>query len=81
MGVGAKDPIDQLLVRKYADLKVENHSMAESAVPPEKMYEVMNDYAASQRMMLNLSNKLKNVGKSLHIKSAYKNYAYQQAQY
>lgn len=58
MAVGAKDYIDQLLVRKYADEKVDNHDGIESMVSPEKMMEAMNDLASVQRHMALLSHKL-----------------------
>ena len=77
MAVGANDYIDRLLVKKYAELQVDNHTMAESAVPPKKMYEIMNDYAASQRMMLGLQQKLRTVGERLQTKTASASYARQ----
>ncbi|MFA6989638.1 MAG: hypothetical protein WC197_06180 [Candidatus Gastranaerophilaceae bacterium] len=77
MAIGANDYIDRLLVKKYANEQVDNHDMAASAVPPEKMYEIMNDYAASHRMMLGLQAKLKQVGAKLQSHSASRNYARQ----
>jgi hypothetical protein len=74
MAVGANDYIDKLLVRKYADAKMENHEMVKSAISPEKMYEIMNDYAASHRMALNLQMKLKNVANTLQSQAACRNY-------
>jgi len=58
MSVGARDYIDKLLVKKYADEKVDNHEMMESMVDPDKMLEAMNDVAAVQRNMFALSQKL-----------------------
>ena len=58
MAVGARDYIDQLLVKKYADEKVDNHDALESMVDPNKMLEVMNDVAMIQRNMFALSQKL-----------------------
>ena len=58
MAVGAKDYIDKLLVKKYSKQQVDNHEPIESMVDPEKMMETMNDYAAIQRSMFNLSNRL-----------------------
>ena len=55
MAIGARDYIDKLLVKKYADEKVDNHDAVESMVNPEKMLEAMNDVAAIQRNMLMLS--------------------------
>lgn len=58
MAVGARDYIDQLLVKKYADEKVDNHESMESMVDPEKMLEAMNDVAMIQRNMFALSQRL-----------------------
>ncbi|MBE7710760.1 MAG: hypothetical protein E7Z92_01330 [Cyanobacteria bacterium SIG31] len=58
MAIGARDYIDQLLVKKYADEKVDNHDALESMVNPEKMLEAMNDVAMLQRNMFALSQKL-----------------------
>ena len=37
MAVGARDYIDKLLVKKYADEKVDNHEAMESMINPDKM--------------------------------------------
>lgn len=58
MAVGARDYIDKLLVKKYADEKVDNHDAMESMINPDKMLETMNDVAAMQRNMFALSQKL-----------------------
>ena len=58
MAVGARDYIDKLLVKKYADEKVDNHEAMESMVNPEKMLEAMNDYAATLRNMMELKQRL-----------------------
>lgn len=58
MAVGARDFIDQLLVKKYQDQKVDNHELVKSAVSPEKMLEVMNDYAEVTRGMLMLKQQM-----------------------
>ena len=58
MAVGARDYIDKLLVKKYADEKVDNHDAMVSMVNPNKMLEVMNDVAEIQRNMFMLSQKL-----------------------
>ena len=55
MAVGARDYIDKLLVKKYADEKVDNHEAMESMINPDKMLEAMNDVAAIQRNMFMLS--------------------------
>lgn len=58
MAVGAKDYIDQLLVKKYSQEKVDNHDLTPSMVDPAKMMEAMNDYASMSRNMFTLSQKL-----------------------
>ena len=58
MAIGARDYIDKLLVKKYADEKVDNHEALESMIDPNKMLEVMNDVAMVQRNMFALSQKL-----------------------
>ena len=58
MAVGAEDYIDQLLVKKYADEKVDNHDDMESMVDPEKMMEAMNDYGSMYRNMMTLKQRL-----------------------
>lgn len=58
MAVGAEDYIDQLLVKKYADEKVDNHDDMESMVDPEKMMEAMNDYGSMYRNMMALKQRL-----------------------
>lgn len=58
MAIGAHDYIDQLLVKKYAQEKVDNHEGVESMVRPEEMMKAMNDYASVSRNMFALSQKL-----------------------
>lgn len=58
MAVGAEDYIDQLLVKKYAEEKVDNHDNMESMVDPQKMMDAMNDYAAMLRNMSTLKQRL-----------------------
>ena len=36
MAIGAKDHIDQLLVKKYAQSQVDNHDNTASMISPEK---------------------------------------------
>ena len=59
MAIGAEDYIDQLLVKKYADEKVDNHDNMESMVDPNKMMGAMNDYASMYRNMMTLKHRLK----------------------
>lgn len=61
MAVGPKDHIDKLLVKKYSKEQVDNHSDMTSMIDPEKMMEVMNDYAMMHKNMNALNQKLKNV--------------------
>lgn len=58
MAIGAHDYIDQLLVKKYAQEKVDNHDNVASMVNPEEMMRAMQDYASTQRNLLALKNKL-----------------------
>ena len=58
MAIGARDYIDKLLVKKYADEKVDNHDALESMVDPNKMLDAMNDVAMIQRNMFALSHRL-----------------------
>lgn len=60
MAIGPEDYIDQLLVKKYAQEKVDNHDGTPSMVNPEKMMEAMTDYASMSRNMFVLSQKLTN---------------------
>ena len=64
MAVGARDYIDKLLVKKYADEKVDNHEAMES------MLEAMNDVATIQRNMFMLSQKLSSACYAINAKSA-----------
>lgn len=74
MAVGARDYIDKLLVKKYADEKVDNHEALESMVDPQKMLDAMNDIATIQRNMFALSQKLQMSCYAINARSArYKN--------
>ncbi|MDD3435759.1 MAG: hypothetical protein PHC64_01255 [Candidatus Gastranaerophilales bacterium] len=70
MPIGAEDYIDQLLVQKYAQEKVDNHDGIKSMVEPEKMMEAMTDYANMSRNMFALSQKLKAACYSINAISA-----------
>ena len=70
MAIGARDYIDQLLVKKYANEKMDNHDGATSMVDPEKMMEAMNDYASMSRNMFALSQKLNNACNAVNTKRA-----------
>jgi len=58
MSIGAEDYIDQMLVKKYAEEKVDNHENMESMVDPERMLEAMNDYAGMYRNIMALKQRL-----------------------
>ncbi len=70
MAIGARDYIDKLLVKKYADEKVDNHEAMESMVDPNKMLEAMNDVATIQRNMFMLSQKLCSTCYAINAKAA-----------
>ena len=70
MAIGARDYIDKLLVKKYADEKVDNHDALESMVDPKKMLEAMNDVAMVQRNMFALSQKLQSTCYAINAKAA-----------
>lgn len=70
MAVGARDYIDKLLVKKYADEKVDNHEAMESMIDPNKMLDVMNDVAMIQRNMFALSQRLKTTCYAINAKTA-----------
>ncbi len=70
MAIGARDYIDKLLVKKYADEKVDNHDSLESMVDPKKMLEAMNDVAMVQRNMFVLSQKLCSTCYAINAKAA-----------
>ena len=59
MTIGAKDRIDKLLVKKYAQQQVDNHDLsAKSMVSADKMMEAMNDYACVHRNVMFMSNRI-----------------------
>jgi len=70
MAIGAKDYIDQLLVKKYSQEKVDNHDNVASMVNPEKMMEAMNDYASMHRNMFALKQTLNNACYSINARTA-----------
>ena len=70
MAVGAKDYIDQLLVKKYAQQQVDNHDNSTSMVNPEKMMSAMNDFASMSRNMFVLSQQLNSACSRLNARTA-----------
>lgn len=69
MAVGPRDYIDQLLVKKYADEKVDNPDIT-SMVSPEKMLNAMGEFSDMRKNMMLLSNKLNSFCAALNAKSA-----------
>ena len=69
MAVGPRDYIDQLLVKKYADEKVDNPAIAKM-VEPEKMLNAMGDFSDMRSNMLLLNNTLNSVCAALNAKAA-----------
>ena len=70
MAIGARDRIDQLLVKKYAQERVDIHEAMTSMVNPEKMMAAMNDYASMHRNMFVLSQKLNKACSRINARSA-----------
>lgn len=69
MAVGPRDYIDQLLVKKYNDEKVDNPDIAQ-IVDAQKMMSAMNDYSNMARNMMILQNRLIDACAALNAKSA-----------
>ena len=70
MAIGARDRIDQLLVKKYAQERVDNHEAMTSMVNPEKMMSAMNDFASMHRNMFVLSQKLNQACSRINARTA-----------
>lgn len=70
MAIGAHDYIDKMLVKKYAQEKVDNHEQTVSMVNPEKMMSAMNDYASMSRNMFALTNKLNQACSRINARNA-----------
>ncbi|MGN1124921.1 MAG: hypothetical protein ACI4SM_01920 [Candidatus Gastranaerophilaceae bacterium] len=70
MAIGARDYIDQMLVKKYAQQQVDNHENIVSKVNPEKMMSAMNDYASMSRNMFVLSQQLNSACSRLNARTA-----------
>ena len=68
MAIGARDKIDKDLVRKYAKLKMDNPDTTK-LVDSQKMLSAMDDYAAMQRGMIDMNNKLKDICSNVTSKS------------
>ena len=70
MAVGARDYIDKLLVKKYADEKVDNHEALESMIDPQTMLGAMNDYASMHKNMMLLKQRLNIACYAINARSA-----------
>lgn len=70
MAIGAEDYIDQLLVKKYAEEKVDNHDNIESLVEPEKMLDAMAEQAAMYRNMIAIKQRLNIACYAINAKAA-----------
>ena len=68
MAVGPRDIIDQLLVKKYNDEKVDNPDIA-VVVDAQKMMSAMNDYSSMAKNFLLLQNKLSSACAAINSKS------------
>ena len=75
MAVGARDHIDKLLVQKYQSLQVDNHNNI-NQIDEQEMLDKMETAAQAKVAMMKYEEKLKELGKKLLAKSAYKNYRY-----
>ena len=72
MAVGARDYIDKLLVKKYADEQVDNDDGGiERMVDPQKMLDAMNDVTNIQRNMVVLSQRLQATCYAMNAKARY----------
>lgn len=58
MPIGPEDYIDQLLVKKYQDQKMDNHEDMESLVSPEKMLDAMRDQAEMYKNIVTMKQRL-----------------------
>ena len=59
-----------MLVKKYADEKVDNHDNLESLVEPEKMLEAMKDQAEMYRNMIAIKQRLNIACYAINAKAA-----------
>ena len=72
MSIGAREFIDKLLVEKYSNSQVENHSLdaLESKVSADDMLYAMNASAANFKTMIALNKRLTSVCYGVVSKSA-----------
>ena len=60
MIIGAKDEIDQLLVDKYSSIqvnKIDNTNMINTIMSPDKVMDIMDDYAQVKKTVLQIQGK------------------------
>jgi len=69
MAVGPRDYIDQLLVKKYAEQKV-NSTDGIEAVSQEDMLAAMHDFSDMNKNMMVLNNKLSSICAAVNAMSA-----------
>jgi len=69
MAVGPRDYIDQLLVKKYAEQKV-NSTDGIEAVSQEDMLAAMHDFSDMNKNMMVLNNKLSSICAAVNAVSA-----------
>ena len=70
MAIGAEDYIDQLLVKKYAEEKVDNHDNMESLVDPATTLDAMVDQAEMYRNMIAIKQRLNIACYAINAKAA-----------
>lgn len=74
MAIGAHERLDQLLVKKYQDLKVDNPIIQSSMINPNKMMDTLNDYANAHMQAFRIQQSLKEVcSKAVSINIQYTN--------
>ncbi len=70
MGIGAKDHIDRMLVKKYAKEKVDNTEDAQiMAISAEKYWKTAQELAQVQRVMIKVSSYLRKKKQEAHKKN------------
>lgn len=80
MAVGAKDYIDQLLVKKYATERVDNIEQTESKLSADEVMTAMDSYSAVNRSFVASNINLQRLCGAVVAKAAYGNSAYRNPQ-
>lgn len=70
MSIGAQDYIDQLLVKKYSQEKVDNHDNITSMVNPEKMMDALSDASRMAQNFVVLNRKLQTACSAVNARAA-----------